>query len=108
MHVLFYLLSLLLLLGFDLFDPLKLLIAFCLCLVCACHHLLHLYSELLLNSLNDLILPSLHLIPVIVEPLHHLIPLYLQSPLFFLQCLYVKLLSLCKCDLFKQLFSRLF
>lgn len=82
LHIIFDLLSLLFLDPLTLFNLLNQIIPLPLSIFGPFEYLLYLDPELPLDPINDLILPPLHLLPIVIEPFEHLIALPLEPPLF--------------------------
>ena len=93
LHIIFDLLSLLFLHPFAIFNPLNQSIPLPLGIFGSFQYLLYLDPELPLDPINDLILSPLHLLPIVIEPFEHLIPLPLEPPLFLPHLLHLILHS---------------
>ena len=76
-----------------LFNPLIQLIPFALSLLGPVQYFLHFNPELPFDSLNYVFLPPVHLLPILIEPLKHLVPLPLKHPLLLPQLLQLVLHS---------------
>lgn len=90
MHVVLDLLSLLLLLSLNLLDPFSFTVPLLLGFLGPRDHLHDLASDLLADPLDDLVLPPLHHLAVLVEPLEHLLALRLKQSLSLCQRLHLK------------------